>query len=98
MSAVSNITDYFVVCSASSNRRVQTIAEGIEKELNSQGIKAWHVEGKQEALWVLIDYGDVIVHIFYEKTREFYNIERLWQDAPKEYFSHHAKQSNPKTA
>ena len=87
MKAVSNITDYFVICSALSTRRVQTIAEGIEETLLKKDIRHWHVEGKREALWVLIDYGDVIAHIFHDKMRNFYNLERLWHDAPKEHFS-----------
>jgi len=80
-------TDYFVICSASSARRAETIAEGIKGELSLKGIRHWHIEGKRDALWVLIDYGDVIVHIFHEKTRDFYNLERLWHDAPKEHYS-----------
>ena len=87
MRAVSNITDYFVICSASSNTRVQAVSEGIEEELLKNGLRHWHIEGKREALWVLIDYGDVIAHVFHNKTRKFYDLERLWYDAPKEHFS-----------
>ena len=87
MRAVSNITDYFIICSAPSTRRVQAISEGIEEKLFKKNIKHWHIEGKREALWVLIDYGDVIIHIFYDKIRDFYNLERLWHDAPRERFS-----------
>ncbi|UCD55903.1 MAG: ribosome silencing factor [Candidatus Omnitrophota bacterium] len=87
MRAVSNITDYFVICSAPSTRRVQAISEDIEEQLLKKNIRHWHIEGKREALWVLIDYGDVIVHIFYDKMRDFYNLERLWHDAPRERFS-----------
>jgi len=86
MRAVSSITDYFVICSAPSTRRVQAIAEAIEEALRDEGVKHWHIEGKREALWVLIDYGDVVAHIFYEDLREFYDLERLWHDAPKEHF------------
>ena len=87
MRAVSNITDYFIICSAPSTRRVQAISEGIEEKLFKRNIKHWHIEGKREALWVLIDYGDIIVHIFYDRMRDFYNLERLWHDAPRERFS-----------
>ena len=87
MRAVSNITDYFVICSAPSTRRVVAISDDIEKRLREKKIKHSHIEGRREALWVLIDYGDVIVHIFYDKMREFYNLERLWHDAPRERFS-----------
>jgi ribosome-associated protein len=86
MRAVSNISDYFVICSGPSTRRVQTISEGIEEELRSHGIKHYHIEGRREALWVLLDYGDVIAHVFYGTTRDFYDLERLWHDAPKECF------------
>jgi len=96
MKAVSNIADYFVIMSASSTRRAKTISSEIEEALRKIGIKYWHIEGKREALWVLVDYGDVIVHIFYNKMREFYNLERLWHEAPKERFLHHAHQANPK--
>ena len=87
MRAVSNVTDYFVICSAPSTRRVQTISRGIEEDLLKKGIRHSHVEGEKIALWVLIDYGDVITHIFHERLRDFYNLERLWYDAPKERFS-----------
>jgi len=87
MRAASNITDYFVICSAPSTRRVAAISDEIESKLLKKKIKHSHIEGKREALWVLIDYGDVIVHIFYDKMRDFYNLERLWHDAPKERFS-----------
>ena len=87
MRAVSNITDYFVICSAPSTRRAQAIAEAILEALEAKGVKCWHIEGKKEALWVLIDYGDVMAHVFYEDLRKFYDLERLWHDAPKEYFS-----------
>ena len=87
MRAVSNITDYFVIASAPSTRRVQAISRGIKEDLSKEGIGNWHVEGEKIALWVLMDYGDVMAHIFHEGTREFYNLERLWHDAPKERFS-----------
>jgi len=96
MRAVTNITDYFVICSAPSTRRVQTIAREIQDELGKIGIKNWHVEGKKEALWVLIDYGDVIAHIFLSKMRDFYNLERLWHDAPKEPFYARCTQAKSK--
>ena len=87
MRAVSNITDFFVIASASSTRRVQAIAEGIGEALKEDGLKKSHIEGKKEALWVLVDYENVIVHVFHSKMREFYNLERLWHDAPKEHIS-----------
>ena len=86
MRGAANITDYFVICSVPSTRRAETVSREIEQVLLREGIRYSHIEGKKEALWVLIDYGDVIAHVFYESTREFYNLERLWHDAPKEHF------------
>lgn len=87
MRAVSSVADYFVICSASSSRRVQAIAGAIAELPAKEGVRCGHIEGKSEALWVLVDYGDVIAHVFQDKIREFYNLERLWHDAPKELFS-----------
>lgn len=79
---IPTICDYFVIVSGSSNRKVKAIAEFIEEESNKRGIKVWHVEGKKEACWILLDCGDIVVHIFYKEARDFYNLERLWADAP----------------
>ena len=79
----SSLCDFFVVMSASSSVRVKTIADHIEESLRKQGLRARHKEGYQEATWVLLDYGEVIVHIFYHATRKFYALENLWGDAPK---------------
>ena len=87
MRAVSNVTDYFVVASAPSTRRVEAISRNITDALRLKGIRSGHSEGDEEALWVLLDYGDVMAHIFYNKTREFYDLERLWRDAPKEHYT-----------
>lgn len=80
------LCDYFVITSAESSRRVKTISTAIVEELHKTGVRVNHMEGEKEALWVLLDYSDVVVHVFYTKTRKFYNLERLWQDAPKEHF------------
>lgn len=80
---LSSITDYFVICSGTSDTHVEGIAENIEERLNEQRIKLWHREGKKKASWVLMDYIDVIVHVFTKDAREFYSLERLWGDAPK---------------
>lgn len=87
MRAASSFTDYFVIASAYSTKRVQAIAGGCEEALRKHDIRAGHIEGEREALWVLIDYGDVVAHVFYNEMREFYNLERLWRDAPRECFS-----------
>jgi ribosome-associated protein len=79
----SSLSDYFIICSGSSDRQVRAIADSIEKRLKESGIIPLGIEGKQSGGWVLMDYGDVVVHIFYEPVRKFYNIERLWSDAPR---------------
>lgn len=86
MKKSSILCDYFVIASAESSRRVKTISQAIAEGLSKAGIRINHMEGGKEALWVLLDFSDVIVHVFYTKTREFYNLERLWQDAPREHF------------
>lgn len=80
---ISNICDYFVITSAESTKRVETIAEAIEEGFEKQGIKISHSEGKDNCLWVLLDTQDVVIHIFRSDMREFYSLERLWSYAPK---------------
>ncbi|MGD0711220.1 MAG: ribosome silencing factor [Bacteroidales bacterium] len=76
------VTDYFIVCHGTSNIQVQAIAESVEDEVrNAVGLKPWHKEGVQNAEWILLDYVDVVVHIFQENTRNFFQIENLWADA-----------------
>jgi ribosome-associated protein len=76
------VTDYFIVCHGTSNTQVQAIAESIEDEVRKAvGLKPWHREGVQNAEWILLDYVDVVVHVFQENTRSFYQIESLWADA-----------------
>jgi ribosome-associated protein len=79
---ICSFTDFFVICSGSSDRQVQAIADSIEADLKKAGALPLGVEGGRSGKWVLMDYGDVVVHVFYEATREFYDIERLWADAP----------------
>ena len=80
---LSSFTDYFVICSGNSDRQVQAIAAHIEEKLGQGGIRPLSIEGKREGRWVLLDYGDVVIHVFYQPVREFYNLERLWSDAPR---------------
>jgi ribosome-associated protein len=75
------IADFFVICSGESTTHVRAIAESIEEKADKSGIRPLGVEGLTRSHWVLIDYGDVIVHIFEEGTRSFYEIEKLWMDA-----------------
>jgi len=79
---VASFADFFVICSADSDTQVKAIADEIDKSLRDEGIKCWHKEGYIALSWVLLDYVDVVVHIFKKETREFYNIEKLWGDAP----------------
>ena len=80
---LSSFADYFVISSGSSDRQVQAIASHVEEKLGKQGLHPLGIEGKREGRWVLLDYGDVVIHIFYQPIREFYDLERLWSDAPK---------------
>jgi ribosome-associated protein len=74
--------DRFVICSADSETQVKAVADHVSESLAKEGAKAWHVEGQQGRRWVLLDYVDVVVHVFYTETREFYALENLWGDAP----------------
>ncbi len=76
-------TDYFVICSGESTTQVKAIAEHIETEFMKHALKPLSIEGLRYAHWVLMDYGDVIVHIFEEETRAYYELEKLWLDAPR---------------
>ena len=80
-------TDYFVVCSADSDVQVKAIADQVDKVLSEQGVKCWHREGLKALSWVLLDYVDVVVHIFKKDARQYYNLEKLWGDAPTEKMS-----------
>jgi ribosome-associated protein len=75
------IADYFIICSADSTTQVKAIAENIEQEFLKNGIKPLGIEGLDYSHWVLLDYGDIIVHVFEKETRAYYDLERLWMDA-----------------
>ncbi len=81
VSELASFADYFLICSGRSSRQVQGIADAVQTRLRSMGIRPFGVEGEREGHWVLLDYGDVIVHIFYEPIREFYDLEGLWAEA-----------------
>jgi len=83
MRKVSSITDFFVIASASSTKRCQTIADNIEAGLSEKHKSASKIEGYREGIWVLVDAYDVVAHIFYGDIRKFYNLEGLWADAPR---------------
>src|SRR5271165_2030601 len=76
-------TDYFLLCSGTNPRQVQAIADEVELRLKSAGLRPTHVEGYNQAEWVLVDYVDFVVHVFSEKARKFYDLERLWKTATR---------------
>src|SRR6476661_10669135 len=76
------ITDYFVIASAASERQARTIVDEVERSLRDLGVKPLRREGQSEGTWILLDYVDVVVHVFREEERDFYDLERLWRDAP----------------
>ena len=80
---LTTICDYFVICSGSNYTQVGAITEGIGQDLAKAGVHPSHVEGAMGATWVLMDYGDVVVHIFEEQTRIYYSLEKLWGEAPR---------------
>lgn len=80
---LTSIADYFIICSGSSDRQVQSIAQGIGENLSEAGHSPLSVEGAHRGHWVLMDFSDVIVHIFYEPVREFYDLDGLWGHAPR---------------
>ena len=80
---LTSIAEYFIICSGRSDRQVQSIAQGIEENAAQEGLKPFAVEGTGRGHWVLMDFSDVIVHIFYEPVRKFYDLDALWGDAPR---------------
>lgn len=85
ISTLTNVADYFVIISGDSDVHVKAITDHIDKELRSEDVRLYHKEGYQYLNWVLLDYVDVVVHIFRREAREFYGIERLWADAKFEF-------------
>ena len=81
VASISSITDYFIIVSAATERQVKALEDAVDYELSKLGVEVRTVEGKDTAKWILMDYIDVVVHIFKNEEREFYNLERLWKDA-----------------
>jgi ribosome-associated protein len=75
------VCDYFLLCSAASEIQVKAVAENVEEALRGEGLRPWHVEGLEGRHWVLLDYVEVVVHVFHARTREYYLLDRLWGDA-----------------
>ncbi len=80
---ISSFTEYFLICSGRSDRQVQAIARSIEEDLKKMGIYSLGMEGFEEGKWILMDYDDVVVHVFLDPVRRFYDLEGLWLDAPR---------------
>lgn len=79
---ISSITDYFVICSANNERQVQSVCDEIEYKIKNKGLQVSHIEGYRNGRWVLIDLIDIVIHVFHKEDRDFYNLDRLWVDAP----------------
>ncbi|WP_053367205.1 ribosome silencing factor [Bacillus sp. FJAT-27245] len=87
MNGISLIADYFIICHGNSDKQVQAIAREIKEKAGENGFSVRRIEGLDEAKWVLIDLGDVVAHVFHRDERTYYNLERLWGDAPLENIS-----------
>ena len=83
MRDVTTFADFFVIASGTNSRQIQAIANEVETQLREFGERPNSVEGYQNAEWILLDYGDFLIHVFSEKAREYYDLERLWRDAKK---------------
>jgi ribosome-associated protein len=83
LTGICSFTDYFLVCSGTSTRHTQAISDAIHKTLEEHGVTPAHVEGHSQAEWILLDYLDFVVHIFSERARHFYDLERLWKTAKR---------------
>jgi ribosome-associated protein len=83
LQGISSFTDYFLICSGTSTRHTQAISDAVTEQLSQSGLEPSHVEGYAQAEWILLDYADFVVHIFLERAREFYDLERLWKKAAR---------------
>lgn len=95
---LASFADYFIICSADSDTQVKAIADEVDKKLRDEGIKCWHKEGYMALQWVLLDYVDVVVHVFKKDAREFYNLEKLWADATVTELEDAALKTAPKVS
>lgn len=99
VSEFSGFTDYFVICSAMNDKQVQAIVDSIEQRLKAENFKPLGIEGYAESRWVLVDFGEVVIHVFLDAIRDYYNIEALWADAasvpvPSEFYGPSADRLN----
>ena len=95
VATLTSFADYFIICTGKSSRQVQGIADNLETSLGEHGFAPLGVEGRREGHWVLMDYGDVIIHIFYEPVRYFYDLESLWADAKRVQWEERIEVPNP---
>jgi ribosome-associated protein len=87
---MTSFTDFFLIAGGNSTRQVQSISRHLVEKMKENGFKAYGTEGENEGQWILIDYGDLIIHLFYEPVREFYDLEGLWMEAPRIELKNHA--------
>jgi ribosome-associated protein len=92
---ISDFTDYMIIATGTSNRHVQSSADKVVETLRGHGVRPVGIEGKQLGDWVLIDFGDVVVHLMREQTRDFYNLEKLWSDAKRVESGKHKETAKP---
>ncbi len=79
---LTTLAEYFIICTGNSSTQVNALSDAVDEKLSLEGVEPHHIEGLRGGQWVLMDYGTVIIHIMYKEARNFYNIERLWADAP----------------
>ena len=80
---LTSIADYFLIASGKSSRQVQAIAQHLRSRMKEEGFTRFGVEGERDGHWILVDYGDIVIHLFYQPVREFYDLEGLWVEAPR---------------
>ena len=83
VAALTSITDYFLIASGTSSRQVQAIAQHLRRRMKEEGFTIYGIEGEKDGHWILLDYNDVVIHLFYQPIREFYDLEGLWVEAPR---------------
>ena len=94
--SLSSVTDFFVICTAGSGRQSTALKDHIDAVLSHRGYRVWHTEGEASAAWVLLDYGDVVMHLMDQQARAFYQLEQLWADAPRVPVAQPQPQSPPR--
>ena len=83
VATLTSITDYFLIASGTSSRQIQAIAQHLQRRMKEEGFTIYGIEGEKDGHWILLDYNDVVIHLFYQPIREFYDLEGLWVEAPR---------------